>query len=203
MTTSSYDGSGRILSVTGPDGGVTAHTYDAAGNPLTRMDANGHLTRYAYDAAGRLASESLPDPDGPGPKGPAVTTHEYDANGNLASTVDANGNATTAPGDGRTAFAYDSVNRLVRIDYSDSTPDATFAYDTVGNRTSMTDGSGTETRSYDGLDRLTAVTRGANTSRTATTPSETWPDARIRAGWRPSTSTTASTGSRRLPSATR
>ena len=162
-TTSSYDGSGRILSVTAPDGGSTAYTYDVAGNPLTRTDANGHVTTYAYDAAGRLASESLPDPDGPGPKGPLVTTHEYDANGNRASTVDANGNGTTATGDGRTSFHYDAANRLVRIDYSDSTPDATFAYDLVGNRVSMMDGSGTEVRAYDGLDRLTRVTRGSST----------------------------------------
>ena len=161
-TTSTYDGSGRILTVTSPDGGITAYTYDGDGNPLTRTDANGNVTAYAYDDAGRLVTETHPDPDGPGPQGPAVTTHEYDANGNLGSTVDANGNATTAAGDGRTAFEYDPVNRLVRIDYSDSTPEVTFAYDAVGSRVAMTDGSGTETRAYDGLDRLTAVTRGTN-----------------------------------------
>jgi RHS repeat-associated protein len=162
-TAFTYDGAGRILTVTGADGGVTAYTYDDAGNRLTRRDANGHVTTYAYDAAGQLVSESGPDPDGAGPKGPAVTTHTYDPNGNLASTVDPNGNATTTAGDGRTSFAYDAANRLVAIDYSDATPDVTFSYDLVGNRVSMADGSGTETRSYDALSRLTAVTRGSDT----------------------------------------
>ena len=162
-TTTAYDGSGRILRVTGADGGVTAYTYDAVGNRLTRTDANGHVTSYAYDGAGQLVAETGPDPDGPGPNGPAVTTHTYDPNGNLATTVDANGNSTPTAGDGRTARAYDASNRLVAIDYSDSTPDVAFAYDAVGNRISMTDGSGTETRAYDALSRLTSVTRGSNT----------------------------------------
>jgi RHS repeat-associated protein len=162
-TVFTYDRSGPILTVTGADGEVTAYTYDDAGNRLTRRDANGHVTTYAYDAAGQLVTESGPDPDGPGPKGPAVATRTYDPNGNLESTVDPNGNATATAGDGRTSFAYDAANRLVAIDYSDATPDVTFAYDAVGNRVSMSDGSGTETRTYDALSRLTAVTRGADT----------------------------------------
>ena len=162
-TSFTHDAAGRIATVTGADGGVTRYTYDAAGNRLTRRDANGHVTTYAYDDAGRLSTETAPDPDGAGAKGPAVTTHSYDANGNLASTVDPNGNSTGTSGDGRTHFSYDAANRLVQIDYSDSTPDVTFAYDAVGNRVSMTDGSGTETRTYDGLNRLISVTRGSNT----------------------------------------
>ncbi len=43
-----------------------------------------------------------------------------------------------------------------------STPPVTFAYDANGNRTAMTDGSGTETYAYDALDRLTSVTRGTD-----------------------------------------
>jgi RHS repeat-associated protein len=162
-TSFTYDGAGRILSVTAPDGSVTEYTHDAVGNRLSRRDPNGHVTTYDYDGAGRLVIETGPDPDGPGPKGPAVTSHTYDANGNLATIVDPNGNATPSPGDGRTAFSYDAANRLVAIDYSDPTPDVTFAYDVVGNRVSMTDGSGAETRTYDASSRLTSVSRGSNT----------------------------------------
>jgi len=157
------DNAGRLVSVTAPDGGSTTYTYDDAGNRLTRRNDANHVTSYAYDEAGRLVSETLPDPDGPGPKAPALTSHTYDANGNLLTTVDANGNATPAQGDGKTTFGYDRANRLISIDYSDSTPDVAFAYDPVGNRLQMSDGSGTETRSYDGLDRLLSVTRGSTT----------------------------------------
>ena len=43
-----------------------------------------------------------------------------------------------------------------------SAPLVTFSYDDVGNRLTMTDGSGSETRTYDNLDRLTSVTRGTD-----------------------------------------
>jgi YD repeat-containing protein len=49
------------------------------------------------------------------------------------------------------------------VRYSDTTPDVTFAYDGNGNRTQMSDGSGTESYGYDAVDRLESVTRGTNT----------------------------------------
>jgi len=162
VTAYGYDAAGHIVSVTAPDGGVTTYNYDDAGNRIARRDDANRVTSYSYDDAGRLVVETTPDPDGPGPKSPAVTSHTYDANGNLLTTVDANGNATPVPGDGKTTLAYDRANRLISIDYSDSTPDVAFAYDAVGNRLQMTDGAGIETRTYDGLDRLISVTRGSN-----------------------------------------
>jgi RHS repeat-associated protein len=162
-TSYTYDAAGRILTVTAPDLGVTTYTYDDAGNVLTRTDANNHTTSYAYDGAGRLLSEQSPDPDGPGPQGPALTSYTYDANGNRLTQTDPNGNATPTPGDGVTSYGYDRANRLTSIDYADTTPDVSFTYDAVGNRTSMSDGAGTETRTYDNLDRLLSVTRGQNT----------------------------------------
>ncbi|MBA3433063.1 MAG: RHS repeat protein, partial [Actinobacteria bacterium] len=145
-----YDVAGRVVSVTAPDGGSTTYGYAAAGNRISRRDDANHLTSYSYDDAGRPVSETKPDPDGPGPKSPAVSSHTYDANGNLLTTVDPNGNATSIQADGQTTFGYDGANRLTSIDYSDSTPDVTFAHDPVGNRLQMTDGGGTETRAYDG-----------------------------------------------------
>jgi len=107
---------------------------------------------------------TIPDPDGPGPKGSPTTSYRYDANGNLIDTVDANGNATATVGDGTTTRSYDHANRLTGIDYSDpATPDVDYAYDAAGNRVTMTDGAGTVSYGYDNLDRLTSVTRGSDT----------------------------------------
>lgn len=162
-TTYAYDAANNVLSVTAPDpdgvgpllAPVTQYTYDDVGNLATRKDANLRDTLYEYDTANRLARVT-------GPLS-RVWTYAYDQNGNATQMVDANGNATPATGDGQTTYAYDVLNRLTSIDYSDTTPDATFAYDGNDNRTQLTDGSGTETYSHDTLDRLTAVTRGANT----------------------------------------
>ncbi len=63
---------------------------------------------------------------------------------------------------GRRAYGYDVLNRLTSIDYGNTTPDVAFAYDANGNRTSISDGAGTETYTYDARDELTSVTRGTN-----------------------------------------
>ena len=171
QTSYTYDAAGRILTVIAadPDGvgpltaPVTTYTYDANGNVLTRTDANNHVTTYAYDGISRLVSETGPDPDGAGPQSAPVTTHAYDVNGNEVAVTDPNGNATGTSGDGTTTYGYDRANRLTSIDYSDSTPDVTLTLDNVGNRQSMADSGGSQTRTYDNLDRLLTVTRGSST----------------------------------------
>jgi YD repeat-containing protein len=56
-------------------------------------------------------------------------------------------------------LTYDAVNRLTGINYSDpGTPDVTYAYDANSNRSSVADGTGTTTYSYDERDRLLSVT---------------------------------------------
>ncbi len=166
-TSYTYDYAGRIFTVTAPDpdgagalaAPVTAYTYDPVGNRLTRTDANSHVTTWVYDALNRVSTVTAPDPDGGGALTPSVTSYAFDVNGNQVSVTDAIGNNTGTVGDGTTTSAYDRANRLTGIDYSDATPDVTFTLDNVGNRLSMVDGSGTETRSYDNLDRLLTVTR--------------------------------------------
>jgi len=62
--------------------------------------------------------------------------------------ADANGDATT--------FSYDSLNRLTGVVYADATS-VTYAYDAVGNRTTMTGPTGSTTYTYDSLDRPLSV----------------------------------------------
>lgn len=121
----------------------------------SRTDAKSHTTAYGYDADSWRTSVLSPT-------GQRWTT-SYDPAGNVSSETDGNGNATPAPGDGTTSYTYDRAGRLIGIDYSDATPDVSFAYDAAGNRTQMTDGAGTETRDYDAADRLLSVARGQDT----------------------------------------
>jgi RHS repeat-associated protein len=154
-TSYTYDPVNRLASVIAADLTTTSYTFDLAGNLTGRTDANNHTTTYAYDADGRRTTVTSPI-------GQTWTT-AYDAAGNVIQTVDANGNATQTAGDGTTTKTYDRAGRLTGIDYSDATPDVSFAYDAAGNRTTMTDGAGTETRAYDDANRLTSVTRGTDT----------------------------------------
>lgn len=86
--------------------------------------------------------------------GPAIAAvavqSAYDGNGNVVTRTDGNGAVT--------AFTYDNVNRLTAIDYpGGSSPDVSFTYDVNGNRTAMTDATGTTEYGYDLYDRLTGV----------------------------------------------
>jgi RHS repeat-associated protein len=148
VTRYGYDAANHLTSVTDALGGITAYGYDATGNLVSRTDANGHLTTSEYDLAGRLTATVDPLLQ--------RTSRTYDPAGNLATRTDANGNTTT--------FGYDALDRLTSITYAaTTTPSVTYAYDANGNRTTMTDGAGTETYAYDALDRLTSVTRGTDT----------------------------------------
>jgi RHS repeat-associated protein len=162
QTNYGYDDANHLILVTAPDpdgGGplvapATAYIYDEVGNLTTRTDANQHQTLYEYDNANRLTRVTSP--------ASRVWTYGYDPNGNVTQVVDANGNATPQTGDGQTTYGYDVLNRLSSIDYSDTTPDVGFSYDGNGNRTQMTDGSGSESYVYDTVNRLTSVTRGSD-----------------------------------------
>lgn len=63
--------------------------------------------------------------------------------------------------------AYDKLNRITQKSYSDSTPNAAYFYDAgtngIGHRTSMTDGSGSTSWTYDPMGRLSKETKTIGT----------------------------------------
>ncbi len=119
---------------------TTGYSYDNAGNLLRVLDANSHATLYSYDELNRLktAQDALAH----------TTTYSYDAVGNLTGRLDAN-NATTT-------YQYDGLDRLTSILYP--TSNATFAYDPIGNRKTITDSVGVSQFTYDAVYRPVGVT---------------------------------------------
>jgi YD repeat-containing protein len=116
-------------------------------------DSEGYQeTTMAYDGYGRLKTKHIPQQDAN-----TATTFNYNDDDTALSVVDARGASQT--------FSYNNNRQLVTgIAYaapgSVPTPsNVSFAYDAVGNRTSMTDGLGGKTYQYDQLSRLTSETR--------------------------------------------
>ena len=147
VTRFTYDAAGNQTGTADPLGGTTSRGYDAAGNLVSETDVLGRTTTYTYDALGRAVSVA----DGTG-----ETHAEYDPNGNVTRTVDGNGNETL--------YAYDKENRLISV--TDGLGNTSgYAYDAAGNRTETTDCNGNTLRfTYDALNRLTAAERGSGTA---------------------------------------
>ena len=147
VTRNSYDAADEQIAVHRADGTTTQTTYWPDGEVKEQIDGAGHVTRYEYDPLGRIVA--VTDPLG------RITRHGYDPAGNETSMTDPEGQVTTK--------TYDAGNELTSISYSDGkTPDVTgIAYNADGERTSMTDGTGTSTFAYDSLNRMTSSTGGS------------------------------------------
>jgi len=177
-TTRHYDADQNLDTFTDGDGNVTTNVYDvvnqqtqikradtpqttlttdynADGTVLDQKDGktNAILT-YGFDALARVTSTT----DALG----NVTSFTYDGAGNHVTKQDPGGNCAATPKSGCTTMTYDVANQLKTITYSDGvTPNVTnLTYDADGQRTGMTDGTGTSAWVWDSLQRLTSYTNG-------------------------------------------
>lgn len=139
-TSFEYDKANRLTAVTDALSNTLRLRYDAAGNRIAVTDPRGAgsatLVSYAYDALNRQVRET-------NAIGQSSAT-EYDAAGHVSATTNGAGE--------RIAYAYDAAGRLLTSTAGGKT--TSFAYDTVGNRTSMVDAHGTTRYAYDVNDRL-------------------------------------------------
>lgn len=143
---------------------IRVRTYQgAAPDPLNEPSAegNGYLTStFAYDGHGRLKSRHNPM-QADSNNQPLATSYEYNADDTVRKVTDARGATTT--------YDYNHRRLLNSVAYGAPSgsnisipPTATFAYDEVGLRTSMTtanDAGGSVTYNYDTLSRLTSEAR--------------------------------------------
>jgi RHS repeat-associated protein len=181
------DAQGRAIKVTDPLSHVTEYKYDGDGNVETMTDGNKHKTKYTYNADNQPTKVEAPNKvvteteyNGAGQvikqidgnkhateyKRNAVgeatevinplkkkTLKEYDAAGNLIKLTDPKSRTTT--------YTYDPANRLTEVSYSSGKPATVkYEYDKDGDRTKMTDGTGTTKYTYDQLDRQTESENG-------------------------------------------
>ena len=81
------------------------------------------------------------------------TVKGYDPAGNLKTVEDPEKRITT--------YTYDPANRLTEVSYSSGKPSAVkYEYNKDGDRTKMTDGTGTTTYTLDQLERITESENG-------------------------------------------
>ncbi len=158
-TTTNQNSNGLTGRVQGPEGPAVAYYYDKMGRLVDAVYGTA-VTHLVHDQGGRKTSQSDPDM--------GTWIYAYDALGNLIRQTDARGQ--------RICLYYDNLNRLTGKHYrsDDACPaqpdtyDIAFSYDSgsngIGNRTGMTDGSGSTTWGYDARNRLIAETRNISGS---------------------------------------
>ncbi|HET8815043.1 MAG TPA: DUF6531 domain-containing protein [Solirubrobacterales bacterium] len=140
-----YNANDERTKVEKPNGNTTEFAYGSMGEVKSRTNGNGYTTKYEHNVLEQL-TETIDPLE-------RKTKREYDAVGNLKKTEDALGRTIT--------YTYDNANRLKEVNYSEaSTPDVTYEYDKNSNIVKMIDGTGTTTKVYDQLGRLTEVKNG-------------------------------------------
>jgi YD repeat-containing protein len=108
-----------------------------------------------YDGYGRLSASHAPDQRDQNNQ-PLSTTFTYNPDDTTNVVTDARGATKT--------FAYNNRHLVTSLAYTApsgiaNTGTVTFNYDATGNRTGMTDGTGSTSYQYDQLSRLTSETR--------------------------------------------
>jgi YD repeat-containing protein len=106
-----------------------------------------------YDGYGRLKKKHVPEQDSG-----TDTVWDYNADDTVQKVTDARGAAAN--------YTYNDRHLITGLGYTVpqnspiSVPTASsFSYDGVGNRSTMTDGTGTKNYSYDALSRMTSESR--------------------------------------------
>jgi RHS repeat-associated protein len=166
ITEYKYDGDGNVETVTDGNKHKTKYTYNGDNQPIKAEAANKAITETEYDGAGRVVKQIDGNKHPTEYKRNAVgevkevidplkhkTLKEYDAAGNLVKLTDPKSRTTT--------YTYDPANRLTEVSYSSGKPSTVkYEYDKDGDRTKMTDGTGTTKYTYDQLDRQTESENG-------------------------------------------
>ena len=149
-----YDASGDKTAAVYADGDSTGTAVCSTSSPwtVTATPQESYETTYSYDSLAEMVSTTTPSstaaPDG------ATTSWTYDAAGNVLTTTDPDGVVTTWTLTPSGMPASESFSRSAAHSVS-------FSYDADGNKTSMTDATGTSSYVYDSFRELTSTEDGA------------------------------------------
>jgi RHS repeat-associated protein len=146
VTSYGYDTTGQQTSMTPPTGGTLAarhYTYDGFGRLATLTDGRGITTTYSYDLGDRTTQVSYSDST-------HAVTYAYNSGGQVQTRTDASGTTTygydplgrltsrsNTANSGGVSYSYDKAGNLARATNTAGT--STYTYDAREVVTSMTD----------------------------------------------------------------
>jgi RHS repeat-associated protein len=145
-TVTTYLADGRISTIKYPNTNTEKYVFDGRGNVTMFTNADGLITTYVYDDGGRLTSKTEP--------GSFTTSYTYDNSDRLATSTRPNGSVVTS--------THDNAGQLVTThDSTSGSVDVTYVYDAAGERTGMTDATGTSSWAYSARGEVASATNGS------------------------------------------
>jgi RHS repeat-associated protein len=144
-TTYSYDNAFRLTTRSAPAGSVT-YSYTNS-NQLSTRAAGGTTVAYSYDNAGRMSDTVV--------GGTQTTSYSYDNANRMTSVSKPDGSVETKTYDSTTA----DLTSVVSVKSGTTIATSTYAYDSLGRKTSDTGSGYTTSYSYDAAGQLTAEAR--------------------------------------------
>ena len=154
----SYDGLGRTLTTTAPDGSATQYVYQ--GNTVKVTDPAGNWKRYTTDALGNLTQVAEPNPQyGQADSGGTnfLSSYTFDIYGHLTGVSMPRPSGGGSYTQTRT-YNYDANTGLLASQTLPENGTTTYTHYPSGRLATMTDAKGQETDySYDGYGRLEYV----------------------------------------------
>jgi RHS repeat-associated protein len=149
-TSSCYDPDENMTATVAADGNTSSVASCSTSSPYETSSS--YQTGYSYDSLGELITQTAPVTTWA--SSGQVTTYSYDPVGNRLTAE--NPDSVTATN------TYTPLDQLATVSYSDSTHSVSDTYDADGERTAMTDASGTSSYSYDPFGELTSSENGAS-----------------------------------------
>jgi RHS repeat-associated protein len=157
-----YDPNGDRTAVVMPDGNTTSTAACETSSPWVVSSSSypaqaAYQTTSAYDSVGELVSATSPA-TAAAPSG-ATTTGTFDAAGNMLTRTDPNGVKTT--------WTYTPANLAATASYSGSSAHSvTYTYDANGQKTAMTDATGSSAYVWDPFAEQSSAQNGAGQTTT-------------------------------------
>ncbi|WP_432199761.1 polymorphic toxin-type HINT domain-containing protein [Erythrobacter sp. W53] len=183
-TTFTYDETGRVLTETNSEGGVTSYEYNSFGEVVKTTDPRGNSTYNYYDNQGRLIrtrdAENYVTKTTYNIFGEIAEVRRYYNKANNAASTTSIATVTAHAKDALTKFQYDKRGLVTKSTDAEGHFE-TYTYDAFGQRitaraksaTTSKVAGGTTTYAYDKRGLLTSETLPVQSHNTAGTPSTT------------------------------
>ena len=152
-TTWTRDAESRVTRTDFADGSFVTYTYNAQGLVTQKRERNGSLTATSYDASGLMLTRTMAS----GTPLAETTTYTYYGNNDPTGSPARLLKSVSDPRNRTTTYEYNLRGQRTKTTYPDVSS-RSYTYDSAGDKISETDGTATQSWTYNGFKKVTSMT---------------------------------------------